>query len=131
MADELEDAGLRLAVAAELGKRYAEDQRGFLGLLATLLSGALPDETTVERRGSFLGKKTVRLVAVELGGFRYTLEDPGRGGLRAGRVHVVRGIALKNEELSVEEWTAELSAALDERARSSEAARAALARLVE
>ena len=44
-----------LRIAAELGKRYVEDQRGFLQLLATLLPTTLPDETTVERQGGLFG----------------------------------------------------------------------------
>jgi hypothetical protein len=43
----------------------------------------------------------------------------------------VRGIALKNEELSLEEWIDDLSRQLAEEAGQSERGRAALQRLIE
>ena len=131
MADESDQAGwMTLGVTAELTKRYVEDQRAFLPLLATMLTSALPEETTLEHRGGLFGKKTLERIEVELGEHRYRLEDPGRGPLRTTRVHVVRGIALKTEQLPVEEWVAELGTAIEERAQRSAAAREALAKLI-
>jgi hypothetical protein len=95
-----------------------------------MLESALPDEAEIGRRGGLFSRKTVQRVAVTLGDNRYTLEDPGRGPLHASRTHIVRCISLKTEPITVEEWLAELGAALDERARTSAAAREALARLV-
>jgi hypothetical protein len=65
-----------------------------------------------------------------LGDDRYILEDPGHGNLQATRTRIVRGIALKTETISVQEWVQELGSILDERARTSAAAREALSRLV-
>ncbi|HZP82844.1 MAG TPA: hypothetical protein VFB21_14485 [Chthonomonadaceae bacterium] len=121
---------VKFGVAATLSKQYAADQRMFLELLAQMLESALPDEAEIGRRGGLFSKKTVQRVTVTLGDNRYTLEDPGRGPLRASRTHIVRGIALKTEPIPVEDWLKELGAALDERARTSAAAREALARLV-
>jgi hypothetical protein len=131
MADDFEAQDwVRFGVAATLSKQYAADQRGFLEMLARLLEGAMPGETEVLRRGGLFSKKTVQRVTVTLGENRFTLEDPGRGPLQAARVRVVRGIALKTEPISVEEWVDALSAYVDERARTDQAAREALARLV-
>jgi hypothetical protein len=131
MADDFEAQDwVKFGVATTLSRQYAADQRGFLEMLARLLEGAMPDETEVMRRGGLFSKKTVQRVMVTLGENRYTLEDPGRGPLQAARVRVVRGIALKTEPISVEEWVDELSAHVDERARTDQAAREALARLV-
>jgi len=121
---------VKFGVAATLSKQYASDQRQFLELLVQMLERALPDETTVERKGGIFSKKTVYRVAVSLAGSRYDLEDPGRGPLIAKRVQIVRGIALKTEEIPVETWLSELGAALDDRAKSSAAAREALANMV-
>ncbi len=121
---------VKFGVAATLSKQYGADQRMFLGLLAQMLEGALPDEAEIIRKGGLFAKKTVQRVTVSFGDFKYTLEDPGRGPLIATRIRVVRGIALKTEPIPVEEWIAELGAALDERARSSAAAREALARMI-
>jgi hypothetical protein len=122
---------LKFGVAAMLSRQYAADQRAFLERLAPMLEGALPEETEIGRRGGLFSKKVVQRVTVTLGENRYALEDPGRGALKATRTHVVRGIALKTEEVPIQEWLAELGARLDERARASAAARAALSRWVE
>lgn len=126
MADDIEGQGwARLGVAAALGREYAADARAFLPFLARMLEGALPEETTVRTQGFF--KKTIVGLGVDLGGTRYTLDDPGRGPLVAARTQVVRGIALKTEPLSMEACLAELEAALESRARENAHARKALA----
>ncbi|HLJ57107.1 MAG TPA: hypothetical protein VKT77_18865 [Chthonomonadaceae bacterium] len=131
MPDDFEQQEwLKFGVAATLSKQYAADQREFLELLASMLQSALPEEAEIVRRGGLFSKKTIAKVMVTFGDCRYNLEDPGRGPLQASRTRIVRGIALKTERLPVEEWLAELSANLDERARTSAAAREALARLV-
>jgi len=121
---------LNLGVAAALGKHYATDQRTFLETLATMLESALPDETVIERRGGLFAKKTVKRIVIALDEFRYTLEDRGRGPLHAVRTRIVRGIALKTEEITMDTWLTELGATLDQRANSSAAAREALARII-
>ena len=121
---------LNLGVAAALGKQYATDQRTFLETLAVMLEGALPDEIQIERRGGLFAKKTVKRIVVTLDEFRYTLEDRGRGPLHATRTRIVRSIALKTEEITMDEWLADLGAALDHRAQSSAATREALARMI-
>jgi len=119
----------RVGVAAALAKQYADDEREFLSLLAAFIESALPNEATVERRGWF-GKKTISRVVVSLGEFNYMIEDPGRGPLEARRARVVRGVALKTEQLGVPEWIELLSATLDQRASTSQATREALSRLL-
>jgi len=121
---------VKFGVAATLSKQYAADQRMFLELLVQMLEGALPGEVEIGRKGGLFYKKTVQRVTVSFGDYRYTLEDPGRGPLAATRMRIVRGIALKTESIPVEEWLAELGAALDERATTGAAAREALARMI-
>jgi hypothetical protein len=130
MSDEFEQQEwMKFRVAATLSKQYAADQRVFLDLLAAMLGSALPEEAEIVKRGGLFSKKTIAKVVVTFGENRYTLEDPGRGPLLAWRTRIVRGIALKTESVPVETWLAELSANLDDRARTSAAAREALARL--
>ncbi len=110
-----------VGVAGALARAYAQDSRGFLPLLAIVLSGALPDETEVERRGGLFQKeKPVRKIAVTLGDNIYTLEDLGRGPLTASRVKIVRGIKLKTDSLPTETWLAEIGAEISARARLNE-----------
>ena len=132
MADDLEQQEwFKFGMAATLAKQYAADQRVFLERLAKMLESALPDATEIGKHGGLFARKTVNRVTVTFGEDRYTLEDEGRGPLRATRIHVVRGIALKTEELPVAGWLQELGALLDEQARQSQQAREALARLVD
>jgi len=130
--DEFGKEFTTVGVAGALAHAYAADTRGFLPLLAVVLSGALPDETLIERKGGlFQREKPVRKVSVTLGELVYTLEDLGHGPLAASRVKVVRGIKLKTEPMPAESWLAELSAEIAERARQNEKAFFALRRLLE
>lgn len=121
-----------VGVAGALAHAYAQDARGFLPLLAVVLTGTLPDETVIERKGGLFQKeKPVRKIAVTLGDNIYTLEDLGRGPLAASRVKVVRGITLKTEPLATEDWLAELSGEIAARAARNEKAFFALKSLLD
>jgi hypothetical protein len=108
----------------------AGDTAAFLEALAARLEGALPGQVEVQRKGGlFGGGKRVRRIAVRLGDSHYEIESDG-GAMAARRRNVVRGIALKSEELGVEQWIDALSADLLVLAQSSERGRAALERLL-
>lgn len=127
--DPFEASGsIRLGVAASLGREYARDLKSFLGFLIELLQKALPAETEVLTRGFF--KKEVVGVEVTLGMDQFRFEDTGKGSIVASKIHVVRGIALKREELPVEQALAEFSEAVEAKLASNERARAALASLL-
>ncbi len=124
------DGWMKLGVAAELSRAYNRDGRDFFQGLVLMLQNALPHETTVEMRGGWFAKKVPQRVVVNLGEDRLSLESPENGALRATQTHVVRGIALKTEEMSTEKWLQLLGAILEERAQSSQAARDALEKMV-
>ncbi len=127
--DDLEAAGdLRVQVAAALGREYSRDLRQFLPFLAKMLEDAMPEETRILTRG-FL-KKELSGIEVHLASDRYIFEDIARRGVVAKRAHIVRGIALKTEELSMEEAILGLAEALEARAAKNHAARTALANLI-
>jgi hypothetical protein len=86
----------------------------------------------VERRGGglFGGAKRVQRIRVAVGSDEFTLASED-GRLECRRRTVVRGIALKNEELSLDEWIDEISRALVAAASESERGRAALGRLLD
>lgn len=125
-----EEGWLKVGVAAALAKEYGSDQRRLLESLASMLDGVLPNETEVRRRGGLFSRKAVHSVRVHLGDYSYTLEDAGKGPLRGTRVRIVRGIALKTEEMPVEEWLEALGEALEDHAQTNGTARAALSRFV-
>jgi hypothetical protein len=108
----------------------AGDTAAFLDALAARLEGALPGQVEVDRKGRmFGGAKHARRIAVRLGDSHYEIEGDG-GALVARRRSVVRGIALKSEDLAVEAWIENLSRDLLALAESSERGRLALERLL-
>jgi hypothetical protein len=108
----------------------ATDTAASLDALAARLEGALPGQVEVQRKGGlFGGGKRVRRIAVRLGDTHYEIEGE-HGALVARRRNVVRGIALKSEELGVDAWIEGLSADLLALAQRSEQGRLALERLL-
>jgi hypothetical protein len=117
-------------VAASL-RADAADLDAFVEALAVRLEGALPDQVDVDRRGGLLGgRKRVRRIEVALGDQRYEAEAD-RGRVTCRRRAVVRGIALKTQELDLDAWIEALSKDIVEEADRSERGRQALARLLE
>lgn len=106
----------------------ATDVRTFVEALATKLELSFPERCRIDR-GGLLGKKHVKRIAVELGDGRYELANED-GAVSARRSSVVRGISLKSEELSLEEWIDRLAAELVAEADRSERGRDALQRLL-
>jgi hypothetical protein len=96
----------------------------FFSVLVAKLADALPERVEVQR-GGLLGRSKPRSVAVTLGDGRYEAERDG-AAVACRKRTVVRGIALKSEELTVDAWISALSAELLAEARQSERARAAL-----
>jgi hypothetical protein len=117
-------------VAASL-RADAADLDAFVEALAVRLEGALPSQVEVERKGGlFGGGKRVRSIAVNLGDQRYEA-DVDRGRVTCRRRSVVRGIALKTQELDLDAWIDALSRDLVEEGERSERGRQALSRLLE
>lgn len=126
----MEDEGIGFELVAASLRSDAQDSKAFLSALAVKLTGALPQQTSVEYRGGFVGKKSVKSIEVDLTEARYRMEEE-HGRLSALRQKVVRGIVLKNEVISVELWIDELSQTLSLEAQRSESGRAALQQLLE
>lgn len=125
----MENLGLDVEMVAASLRADAADLGVFLEVLASKLSEAIPQGVRVLHQGGLFGPKKVRRVEVVLGEHVLHIERAA-GGLRAGRTHYVRGIALKTEALAVEHWVDELARQLTEHARVNSAAREALGRLV-
>jgi hypothetical protein len=117
-----------MGVAAALAHQYAKEQREFLPLIARVLKDSMPDQVDLIETGLF--KKTLRGVLVNDGGNRLTLEDQGRGPLQASFTRVVRGIALKTEPVTVDEWLTMVGEMLERQAGENAAARASLAKML-
>ena len=109
----------------------ASDLGVFVEVLASKLELSFPSSVRVERKGGLLGgEKRVRRLEVDLDDHRYELESE-RGRLACRRRTVVRGIALKNEDLTLDEWIDALSRGLAAAAAETEQGRVALQRMLE
>ncbi len=113
------------ALAAGLAGDAAAAQAGFERLLGVFRQ-TVPDWTTVHESG-LLFKKTASF-DVALDEFTFRLARAG-SRVEAHRITTVRGITLKTEKMSVEEWLTALAEKLSAKAAASAAARQAFARI--
>jgi hypothetical protein len=125
----VEDSSFDL-VAAEL-RADSTDLTSFVQVLAAKLAGSFPGWVQVERRGGlFASTKPVRRIVLTLGDERYELEhDSGR--VTCLRRALVRGVAIRSDELGLDEWLELLARSLVSQAESTAGGRAALERLLE
>ena len=131
MAGELGEDGLtRVGVAGALCREYEADEKAFLGFLADSLTKAFGSEVERLVKGGFLAKKTLRGISLQHGDAKYTLEDPGSGPLKATITHVVRGIALKTESVSVNDWLDQISEIAEQKASQHASTRKALGEML-
>jgi hypothetical protein len=115
-------------LAAALRANMA-DLRSWMAVLAAKLTDALPGYVTVHHSG-LLGRGPVESIAADLGTQRFILRME-RDHPHAERAHIVRGIVLKTEALPLDQWLAELVAALAALAETSAAEHAAVMRLLQ
>jgi hypothetical protein len=123
-----------IGVAGALLRSYAEDQKEFVPLLAVLLEQAMPRESIIERKKVRLFSSDTRIasITVTLGDNTYTLEDRSEHTpLAAQRVKIVKGIKLRTDEISVDQWLNEVGGEISARAQNSEKALAALKNFME
>ena len=117
-------------VAASL-RADSADLEVFVEALAQKLTQSFPGHVKVERRKSLRpGAKPVRRITAELGDDRLELETEN-GRVACRRRELVRGIALRSEELDLGAWIDALSRALVTEAEHSERGRTALQQLLE
>jgi len=130
MSDEINQPMRTELFAASLRADKAE-LKTFLDALAIKLEGSLPDHTRVTRHGSFFShERPVKEILVSLGEYQYRIGKEKQGFLVAVREHMVRGIVLKTEQTTVDQWIDELSEALAQLASHSAQSRAALERFL-
>ena len=118
---------LEASLRADLG-----DLKAFVEALATKLTESFPDRVQVERHAEgFLGRGTKRVqkVLVRLGDHEYELQHRD-GQVQTCRRNIVRGIALKTEDLPMDSWIDELSAELVNESGRSERDRLALEKML-
>jgi hypothetical protein len=130
MNDEISKPMSTELFAASL-RSYKTEIMIFLDALAIKFEGSLPDHTRVTRLGSFFSReRPVKEIVVSLGEYQYRIGKEKQGFLIAKREHMVRGIVLKTEQTTVDQWIDELSEALAQLASHSAQSRAALERFL-
>lgn len=118
-------------LAASLLASYT-DVKTFLETLAFKFEGSLPSHTRVIRHKSFFSReRPVKEIIVTLGDYQYRLSREQQGPLAAQRAHVVRGIIIGTEPLSVEQWINAIAEALAQLSASSTLDHAALLRFLQ
>lgn len=121
------DPLVKVGIAGALEKELQGDHATFVQFLASAFERAFPNQTELKFEGGFLAKKRLAGLSIRLGDDAYALIKPRNGPLQANRTHVVRGIALKTEPLTVDEWMREVSIRLETQVAQDQDARSALA----
>lgn len=117
-------------LAASMRASYT-DVGAFMEALAAKFEGALPTHTKVKRQGSMFAREhPVKEMVIMLGDYHYRIARERQGPLLAQRLHVVRGIALDSDDLTVERWIEEVAESLAQLAAQNSLAYAALARFL-
>ena len=131
VAERSDSAELAASMAAGLAREYAGDREMFLSLLVESLRPALGERLRVERAGGWFRRDgPIRRLELDLDADRFALLVGKGGALSATRCRIVRGIALKTEELAVEAWLQAVSQAVADYARTHADALEALKRRV-
>ena len=120
--------GLDFELLAASLRADTSDMRGWIEVLATKLERALPGRVQVHRGGLF-SNRAVQQIQIELGAWRLTLQME-RDYPATERTHIVRGIALKTEQLPLDAWIICLSQALSDLATTSAREQAAIQSLL-
>jgi len=128
MTDGSSGGSLNFELLAASLRADSADARTWVAVLGQKLDGALPSRVRLHRGGLF-GNGAIDGMAAELGDWRFTLRLE-RGEPLAERVHIVRGINLKSETLSLDAWIDALVAALAEIAAASARERDAIQALL-
>ena len=126
MYNELDGPQQVEMLAASL-RANSSDLGAFMEALATKLQGALPEQTTVTRHNTlFSHEHPVKEVIVAFGESHYVLRREKQGQPLAQRLTKVRGIVLRTEQISVQQWIDEIARNLAQEAVQSAQTRAAL-----
>ncbi len=116
--------------AASMRASYT-DVGAFLEALAAKFEGALPTHTRVKRQSKvFSRERPVTEIVIMLGDYHYRIARDRQGPLVAQRLHMVRGIALGSDDLTVERWIEEVAESLAQLSAQSALAHAALSRFL-
>lgn len=126
MQDDLNEP-LQVEMLAASLRADISDVNAFMEALAAKLAGSLPTQTEISRHSSFLSREhPVREITVGLGDYQYRIVKERKGPIQTTRAKVVRGIVLKTDLISMDQWINELANSLAEESTRNAQARVAL-----
>lgn len=130
MTDDL-DPALQVDVLAAALRLDHQEAKDLLEFLAQKLEQALPQSTTVTRKGGLFSKaRPVQEIVVRFHDYHYQITREQQGAVTARVLKVVRGVVLKTTEISVDQWTDEIAQQLSQMAQQSAQTRQALNKFV-
>jgi hypothetical protein len=125
------DEGMQVEVLASALKMGKVESDELLETLATRLQAILPGTTSIERAGWILSStRPVRQLIVRFDDCHLQLVKEKTGNLTASVMKVVRGVVLKTNPTTIDEWIKLLAAELSKAARSNAQTREALNKFV-
>jgi hypothetical protein len=125
------DAALNVDVLAASLRMDGKQSANMLEFLAQKLELALPENVTVKRGGWLLSKdKPVEEILVRFEDFHYQLVKGKHGPVGAKQLKIVRGVALKTNDVTMDEWISLVAKELSDLAAQNAQARDALGKMV-
>ena len=120
--------GLDFELLAASLRADTSDMQMWIAMLGRKLEGALPQRVRLHRSGVF-SNGAVKSIEIELGASMLALRLE-HGYPLAERSHIVRGIALKTEQLTLDTWITSLCQGLADLAATSAREHAAIESLL-
>lgn len=133
---ELDNSGFapsQIELLAASLRLNASDISNSIPALAQLLQSIAPNSCQIKqrKRGLMSKQKNIEEISVQLGDDIFSISQLGSGSaVKAIRSKIVRGITIKTDELSTDEWISSLAESLAVEAQKSETARSAISKLL-
>jgi hypothetical protein len=125
------DQALKFEVLAASLRSDHKQSADMLEALAGMLEAALPESTTVVRKGMFLSKeKSVERATVKFEEYQYEIVKEKHGALKARAMKVVRGVVLKTSDIPFDKCIDNILTELEKLAANNAEARRALNKIM-
>jgi hypothetical protein len=129
-SDDL-DPALQMDVLAQMLKSSQQETGALVELLASLMESSLPDRTKVTRGGWFMSKtRPVEELTIQFEDAGYQITKNKHGAVSVRQQKMVRGVALKSTDISMEQCINDLMTELSQLAEKHAETRAALNKFV-
>jgi len=125
------DQALKFEVLAASLRSDHKQSTDMLESLASMLEAALPESTTVVRKGQFLSKeKFVERATVTFDEYQYEIVKEKHGAFKARSMKIVRGVVLKTSDIPFDKCIDSILSELEKLAQNNAEARRALNKIV-